>query len=616
MSTADDTAPIRYRIHPVDPAAHLFEVRLSVDQPSPAGQVFALPAWIPGSYMIREFARHIDRVEARCDGRRVRVDKIDKHSWRAARCRGTLELIYRVYAWDLSVRAAHLDDSHGFFNGTSVFLRVLGQEHRPCQLEIAAPDGEVFADWQVATTLTRDGAKLHGFGRYRAADYDELVDHPVEMGRFTRVSFEAAGVPHEVAITGRHDCDGERLARDLSAVCAAQAQLFEPDSGKPPFDRYLFLTMAVGDGYGGLEHRASTALLCRRDDLPWPGMRGVPDGYRQFLGLASHEYFHSWHVKRIKPQVFAPYDLDRENYTRLLWVFEGFTSYYDDLMLVRAGVIGRDDYLKALGHTISQVMRGPGRLRQSVAESSFDAWIKYYRQDENSPNAIVSYYAKGALVALCLDLTIRSRSAGQRSLDDLMRLMWARTGRDFDRDGKGVGEEEMPALIQEATGLDLSRELRAWTEGTADLPLAALMKAFGLKLDLRTPEDGAPWLGIRSATRGGELTITTALADGPAHRAGLSAGDVLVAADGLRVDERNLKVLLARRRPGQQLRIHAFRRDELIERTITLSAPPATEARVAVDAKAAAPARQLAEGWLLGLQSRPQPRSKQQDKRR
>ncbi|GAA4407517.1 M61 family metallopeptidase [Quisquiliibacterium transsilvanicum] len=608
MARSKKETPIRYRIRPVDPAAHLFEVSLTVDRPDPAGQLFALPAWIPGSYMIREFARHIGRIEARSAGRRVRLEKVDKHGWRAARCAGPLELVYRVYAWDLSVRAAHLDESHGFFNGTSVFLRVLGQEASPCLVEIEPPQGEASAGWKVATTLPRAGARPHGFGGYRAADYDELLDHPVEMGEFSLLLFEAAGVPHEVAITGRNDCDSARLGKDLAAVCEAQVRLFEPDSGKAPFERYLFLTMAVGDGYGGLEHRSSTALLCRRDDLPWPGMTGVPDGYRQFLGLASHEYFHSWHVKRIKPQAFAPYDLERENHTRLLWVFEGFTSYYDDLMLVRAGVIGTGDYLKALGNTISQVLRGPGRHEQSVAESSFDAWIKYYRQDENSPNAIVSYYAKGALVALCLDLAIRSRTGGRRSLDDLMRLMWQRYGRDFDRAGKGVGEDEIPALLEEATGLDLGREVRAWTEGTGELPLAALLKEAGVSLELKRPEGETAWLGIRSAMRAGDLTITTALSGGPAHRAGVSAGDVIVAVDGLRVDERGLKTLLARRRAGQAVRVHAFRRDELIERVLTLVEAPATEAGLSVDPKAGAQARRLAEGWLGVKTPRAQPR--------
>ncbi len=592
------SASIRYRIRPADPAAHLFEVALTVDAPDPLGQRFALPAWIPGSYMIREFARHIGRVEARSAGRRVRIEKTGKHDWQAARCKGPLELVYRVYAWDLSVRAAHLDQSHGFFNGTSVFLRVIGREHEPCLLEIEPPRDEALGDWKVATTLPRAGARLHGFGGYRAASYDELVDHPVEMGRFALGRFEAAGVPHEVAVTGVHDTDFTRLNHDLAAVCEAQIRLFEPRSRRAPFDRYLFMTMAVGDGYGGLEHRASTALICSRNDLPWPGMRGLPDGYRTFLGLASHEYFHSWNVKRIKPGAFAPYDLDRENHTRLLWVFEGFTSYYDDLMLVRAGVIGVDDYLKALSGTISQVLRGPGRFEQSVAESSVDAGIKYYRQDENSPNAIVSYYAKGALVALCLDLAVRARTAGRRSLDDLMRLMWRRYGRDFDRNGQGVGEDEMPALLEEATGVDLAREIRTWTEGTGELPLTQLLQAVGLTLALKRADGDAPWIGARLQVRGGELAIGTAYRDGPMQRAGLSAGDVIVAVDGLRVDERGLKALLARRRAGQTLRVHAFRRDELIERELTLAEAPASEALLQITPSASPPAQRLQAGWL------------------
>ena len=598
MKQPHPQAPVRYRIRPLDPDAHLFEVELTLDTPASGGQRLALPAWIPGSYMIREFARHVVRIEARSRGRRVAIAKVDKHTWQAAACRGPLEVKYRVYAWDLSVRAAHLDRSHGFFNGTSVFLRALGFEQAPCEVEIAPPEGGAYLGWRVATTLERAGAPPHGFGRYRASDYDELVDHPVELGEFTLVRFEACGVPHEVAITGRHDIDGERLARDLAAVCEAQIRLFEPRTRRAPFDRYLFLTRAVGDGYGGLEHRASTALLCARDDLPWAGMRGTPDGYRRFLGLASHEYFHSWHVKRIKPAVFAPYDLEKENYTRLLWIFEGFTSYYDDLMLARAGVIGTGDYLEALGGTIGQVLRAPGRFVQSVAESSFDAWIKYYRQDENSPNAIVSYYAKGALVALCLDLTIRVRTQGRRSLDDVMRHLWQRFGRDFHTAGTGLGEDAFPGIVADATGLDLASEIRAWTEGTGELPLAGLLSEAGIAMRLDPASGAGPRLGARLQARGGELAITSTIAGGAAQRAGLSSGDVIVAADGLRVTEKSLATLLERRATGSTLRVHAFRRDELIERELVPDPPPATEAKLSVAARPTAAARRIAAGWL------------------
>ncbi|NMG05232.1 peptidase M61, partial [Azoarcus taiwanensis] len=370
------SAAIRYTIVPSHPEAHLFRVTCTVTEPDPRGQRFSLPAWIPGSYMIREFSRNIVTIRAEAGGKPVRLTKLDKHTWQAARVPAgrALTVEYEVYAWDLSVRAAHLDPTHGFFNGTSVFLAVEGQTDRACEVEIHRPNGKAYADWKVATTLPvakgeKGAAKALGFGLYRAADYDELVDHPVEMGTFTHTTFKAGGVKHEVVLTGQHDCDTGRLCKDLAKICAWQIELF----GKPaPVDRYVFMTMVVGDGYGGLEHRASTALMASRKDLPWRGMKGLPDDYKRYLGLCSHEYFHTWNVKRIKPAAFVPYDLAQENYTRLLWLFEGFTSYYDDLALVRSGVIGVDDYLALLSKTASNVMRGAGRLKQSVAESSFD----------------------------------------------------------------------------------------------------------------------------------------------------------------------------------------------------------------------------------------------------
>ncbi len=597
---ARGTDPVLYRIAPSDPHAHLFTVAMTIATPALEGQRLALPAWIPGSYMIREFARHVVALAARDVRGPLRVDKLDKHTWRVAPANGPIVVEYTVYAWDLSVRAAHLDATHGFLNATSVCLRVVGQESRPCTVELEPPPASVARGWKVATTLPEAGAKRGGFGRYRAADYDALADHPVEMGTFELARFEAGGAEHEIAVTGRTDVDLERLVRDLAPVCAAQSALFEPRTKRAPFERYLFLTTAVGDGYGGLEHRDSTALLCGRNDLPWRGMAAAGDGYRTFLGLASHEYFHAWHVKRIKPAAFVPHDFDREAYTRLLWIFEGFTSYYDDLMLVRAGTIPRADYLKALARTISLVQRAPGRTVQSVADSSFDAWIKYYRQDENSPNAIVSYYAKGSLVALAIDLAVRARTQGRASLDDAMRLMWRRYGRDFYAPGGGPGaaqsglrEDGFPVLLREATGVSLGAQLARWVDGTDELPLARLLAPLGIALTF-APADAAPSLGVRTTTKGGELAIATAYTGGAAQRAGLSAGDVLVAVDGLRVDEKSLKALLSRRRAGHAVEVHAFRRDELLRVAATLDAPPRSEATL----RAGTAENALRRGWL------------------
>ena len=410
------TAPVRYRILPVSPEAHLFDVSLTVSQPAPKGQVFQLPAWISGSYMIREFARHIGTISARCGGKPVAIRKLDKHTWQADPVEGALELSYQVYAYDLSVRGAYLDGQRGFFNATSLCLSVEGFEDSPCELEIEKPRSEVYQDWRIATSLTAGDGEMaaHGFGRYRAPNYDELIDHPVEMGRFERVCFEACGVPHEFVVSGRFKADLNRLAQDSKKICEWHINLF----GTPaPFDRYVFMLYVGKDIYGGLEHRSSTALMAERDDLPQSGDEAIGDGYLRLLGLISHEYFHSWNVKRMKPASFAPYDLTQENYTRLLWAFEGITSYYDDLALLRSGLIDQERYLGLLAEVISGVERVNGRTKQPLADSSFDAWVKHYRQDENSPNSIVSYYTKGSLVALALDLLIRHESTRVKSLE-------------------------------------------------------------------------------------------------------------------------------------------------------------------------------------------------------
>jgi len=592
--------PIRYTIVPKQPAAHLFEVTVTVADPDLAGQRFMLPVWIPGSYMVREFARNIVTLRAFNDaGRKVRVEKTDKHTWQAAPVKGALTLRYEVYAWDLSVRAAHLDDTTGFFNGTSVFLAPLGHEEAQCVVDIQKPEGAAYRNWRVATALPEArGTKRYGFGEYRAQNYDELIDHPVTLGKFELATFNAHGVPHDVVIAGRViGLDMARLSADLKRICEAQIALFEPKSKKAPVDRYVFMTQAVTDGYGGLEHRASTALICNRGDLPVQGRDALTEGYRTYLGLCSHEYFHTWNVKRIKPAVFAPYDLSVENYTSLLWLFEGFTSYYDDLILVRSGLISVDDYLGLLGKVIGGVQRGSGRLKQSVAESSFDAWVKYYRQDENAPNAIVSYYTKGSLVALAFDLAIRAQTNNRKSLDDVMRLLWQRFGRDFYR-GKpvGVDEREVEALFAEATGVHLGELFAEAVHGTRDLPLETLLEPFGVTLALEIDKSGKPSLGVR--VRGGADCTLTAVHEGSAaQKAGLSAGDVLIALDGLRVTGSNLDTLLARYQPGAKVEVHAFRRDELRTAQLKLEGPEVSRYKLTVADQRPAP-RKARERWL------------------
>jgi len=579
---------ISYTIAAQDPATHMFQVTMTIEAPAPEGQVLVLPAWIPGSYMIREFSRNIVRIRAEASGQPVELAKLDKHSWQAAPCKGKLTVHYEVYAWDLSVRAAHLDQTHGFFNGTSVFLRAAGQEHEPHVVDIQRPGHEAAAKWRVATALKELKARRYGFGTYIAQDYDELIDSPVEMGTFEMASFKALGVQHDVVFTGRvPNLDIGRVCADLKQICETQIAFFEPRSKKAPMDRYVFMTMVVGDGYGGLEHRASTALFCSRADLPTTAQKGKEpsEGYMKFLGLCSHEYFHTWNVKRIKPAVFAPYDYQVENYTPLLWLFEGFTSYYDDLMLVRAGLLSEEGYFKMLGKTVGAVLRGSGRTKQSVADSSFDAWGKYYRQDENSPNAIVSYYAKGSLIGLGLDLTIRAKTNGKRSLDDIMRALWQKFGRDFyNGKPRGVTPEEVEALFDNVAGFKLKTFFDKYIRGTDDVPLAKLLPQFGVGYkDER--KSSKPSLDVNIGREGADCKLSAVHDGGAAQQAGLSANDLLVAIDGLRVsgNPSNVEGLLSRYRVGDTVQVHAFRRDELMAFDVVLQGDRAPGITLAVE---------------------------------
>lgn len=576
---------ICYRVRLSNPAGHRYTIDLTIPHAAPEGQTLSLPAWIPGSYLIRDFARQIETLQASCAGQPVAVHKLDSHTWRCAPCDGPLIISYTVYAWDLSVRGAHFDETHAFFNGCSLFLAVHGQESAPCLLDLVAP---IHArNWKVYTSLpTARGharrARPHGFGLYRAPDYDALLDHPVEIGTPQTVSFEAHGATHEMVFTGViPNLDLARIAADTQRICAAQIALFEPKTKRAPFldstDRYVFMTTVTGDGYGGLEHRASTALIASRADLPTLGNTAErSEGYQTFLGLVSHEYFHTWNVKRIKPAAFAPYDLARPNHTELLWIFEGITSYYDDLMLLRSGVISEDDYLRILAKTVSNVHRNGGRHKQSVAQSSFDAWTRYYKQDENSPNTLVSYYTKGSLVALGLDIEIRQRSNQKCSLDDVMRLLWQRYGRDFYQgDASGLAEDALPALIQEATGIDLTAFIARYAYGCEDVPIQKLLAAQGIQLSWEVA-DTHPSIEARYRPSADGLQLATVYEGGPAHQGGLSAGDTLVAVNGLRItDAASLDRLLDAYGAGDAVEFHVFRRDELRAYTVKLGEPPA-----------------------------------------
>ena len=510
-------APVRHDVRVASLHGHRYAVCLTIARPA-AMQRVSLPAWIPGSYLIREFARHLLPLHATQGGTARACRQIDKSTWDID-CdpRRPLVLRYEAYAFDASVRTAWLDGERGFFNGTSLLLRVHGQEQVTHELCVHAPPQR--RDWQLATAMTPVQVDARGFGRWRADDYDELVDHPVTLGAFWSGSFKAGGVPHRLVVTGAPPAfDGARLLRDTQKICETAIRLWH-GAKAPPQRHYLFMLNAVDDGYGGLEHRASTALICGRRDLPRhdapASAAQVGDGYLTLLGLISHEYFHTWNVKRLRPAEFTRYDYQQENYTRLLWFFEGFTSYYDDLLLRRAGLIDDAAYLKLLTKTVNQVQQAPGRHVQSVAQASFDAWVRYYRPDENTPNSTISYYTKGALVALCFDLTLRRE--GRATLDDVMRAVWQRCR------GGPMTEADFADTLADIGGRRFDAEIAAWVHGTDELPLRELLQAQGVQV-LEEPSQLAQTLGLRLGDGPG-LTLKVVLDGGPAAAAGLAAGD-------------------------------------------------------------------------------------------
>ncbi len=575
-------API-YRIEIADLKAHLLRIHLSIPEPSAQQQV-SLPVWIPGSYMVREFSGHLQKLQARQGRKRLAPEQLDKCSWRLpSRAGQALELTYEVYANDPSVRMAQLNHERCFFNPTSVCLRIDGQDDAALILEVPPPLEQ--RRWILATGLQPLKIDRRGFGRYQARDYDELADSPVCFGDLWSGEFQAGGLTHRFVVSGAPATfDGTRLLEDTQKICETQIRFWHGRQ-KPPFSHYVFMLHAVGDGYGGLEHRNSTALICGRKDLPGSDASKVSEGYTTLRGLISHEYFHTWNVKRLRPAEFARYDYTRENYTELLWFFEGFTSYYDDLILRRCGLLDNAGYLKLLGKTINQVLQTPGRKVQTVAQASFDAWVKYYRHNENTPNATVSYYSKGALVALCLDLTLRSMRE-DLSLDRIVRELWQRC------QGGPMSQADLLAQLQASSGRSFEEELRQWVHSTEELPLEPLLRSHGVAV-VNEPDQLAQRLGLR-VEEGQGLKIKTVLQGGPAHAAGLSPGDEWLAIEppggaGWRL--RRLDDLLLYARPGQKVQALVSRDEQLLRLPLKLPATGHTWRLAVLDAS-------LLERWL------------------
>lgn len=573
---------IHYDIHAADPLGHYFDVCLTIDTPDPQGQHLRLPAWLPGSYMIRDFAKHVVELSASHQQQQLAVMRLDKQTWQLQACAGPIEVRYKVYAWDLSVRTAYLDDQFGFYNHSALCLEVMEQADQPCSVSIQLPAAQ--ADWKLATGMPRLTGEAFASGLFSASDYQTLIDYPVLMGALTIDDFIVKGTRHRIALAGRHFANMERISADLAKICASQLEMFDD---KAPFDDYTFLVMVTGDGFGGLEHRNSTALLCSRKDLIHQHQAGSTDSYRNFLSLCSHEYFHSWNIKRLRPREFIPFHLNQEQYTEQLWFYEGVTSYYDDLFVHRAGLSSLQQYLDVLAKTCTRALSGRGPMRQTITQSSKLAWTTFYQQNENAINAISSYYSKGAVTALGIDLLLRRHSHGQCSLDDVMRQLWLAYGRDE----RGTTMDALIDTLLELVGKQGEDEMRAFLQRalytTEPLGLENLLADVGIEVKQGPAEsDNGPFgkaprvnlpvaFGARYKEADSGLELVQVVEGGAAYEAGLSAGDRIIAIDHLQLTMQNHPQFLSRLQPGEVSTVHAFRRDELHTRTLTWQAPVA-----------------------------------------
>lgn len=585
-AAAPNAPDIAYTVAMPRPHTHLLEVtaRLQYQRAAPGTVELVLPVWTPGSYLVREFARHVqDFAVADGSGRALPWTKVNKNTWRVE-SGGAREVRarYSVYANELSVRTSELNDRRAFWNNANLLMYPDGHLGAPSTLKV-----EPFGSWKIATGLP---AVQGSADTFRAENFDVLYDSPFLAGNFKTLSFEVAGVPHRVVVDGEGGYDAERLRSDVRRIVEAEVAAM----GDTPYRDFTFILMLAEKNGGALEHLNSVALIVKRFGF------STPQDLRDVHTLFAHEFFHLWNVKRIRPDVLGPFDYTRESYTRLLWVAEGLTAYYENVFTRRAGLMNDRQYLETMAREMQTLQNTPGRLEQSLEEASFDAWIKYYRRDENTINSAVSYYDKGAIVGLLLDLEIRGRSGGARALDDVTRSLYE----EFGKKNRNYTPEDFQRAAERAAGVGLEEFFRRYVRGREELDYDAALGWAGLRLDTESDRAGRPasaaaHLGATLEEKDGRLGVTNVPAGTPAYEQGLYAADQIVAVDGYRATTLDLlNARIADKRPGDQLRLSVFRGDELRTLDIKLGARAPVAYRIVPVAAPTEQQRRIYQAWL------------------
>lgn len=576
----DQEATLFYRVAMSQPQSHLFEVTLRVKNWQSESLNLKMPVWTPGSYLVREYARHIQDLAAQdSEGKTLISSKVSKNYWQInTKDIQEIEVSYRVYANDLTVRTNHLDSTHGYFNGAALFFFVPGLEQQPLEVEIVVPQ----ADWLVTTTMPKIEGRTNTF---IAQNFDLLVDTPVEVGTHKIYDFEVSKKPHSLAIWSEGNIKPEQVIADTKKVIEVEAEIF----GGLPYDRYLFLLHLSGSGYGGLEHKDSCTL-----NYPRFGFRDR-EKYERFIQLVAHEFFHLWNVKRIRPKALEEFDYEAENYTSSLWFCEGTTSHYDILIPLRAGIYNRKTYLKNISKDLTRYLKTIGRKVQPLGESSFDAWIKLYRRDAYSDNNQISYYLKGQFVSLLLDLLIRAKYKNKRSLDNVMQIMWQRYGQDE----VGFQEAELRGIIAEVAEENLDDFFHRYIETTEELPFDKYLEPFGLYIKT-TKDSDIPYLGIKVVSENNREMIKYVASESPAALGGIDADDQLLAIDGIKASAKSLNERLKDYVSGDKIQVTVFHQDKLQTLSVSLTEPQASRYEIAIKDNLSELQQQNLVGWLGG----------------
>ena len=583
------------------PHTHLLEVDIQVKRSvaGPAEELLKMPVWTPGSYLVREFERHVqDFTAADAAGQALKSEKLDKNTWRIT-TNGSRDwhATYRVYANELSVRTSELNSGHAYWNNAALLMYPDGQLALSSTVRVLAPDV-----WKVATGLPAAAGQRNTF---RAQNFDVLYDSPFEVSNFKTISFAVKGVPHRIVIDGEGNYDAERVKRDVQKIVETEVEIM---GGEIPYTDYTFILHLRSNAGGGLEHLNSTSLgyprfgfrdRAERSTSSSPNATERQPTYRSFLSLVSHEFFHLWNVKRIRPDALGPFDYNKENYTKLLWVAEGITDYYSDLALRRAGLISEQDYLSAVARSFQDLQNTPGRLVQSVEESSFDSWIKFYRQDENSINSQVSYYDKGAILGLLLDLEIRNKSNNTKSLDDVLRYLY----QEFFKKSRNYTPEDFQKIVETMAGSTLDEFFSKYVRGREELDYNASLAAAGLKLDRGIRTDGAKpvervYFGADAAQEGERLIVRRVYAGSPAYEQGLNTGDQIIALDNMRVTREQFDARMAEKKPGQLINLTIFRFDDLSTLLIKLGSRTEGTYRIVPAESATDAQKKIYQSWI------------------